>query len=210
MDLWYFVLSMVWHHRPWVYCYWLDKWCTCKWSILFLFGCSTLFPEYSGYCAVCDLSVCQFLHALYDYLLLLSLLFNLCAVPRCFPSSTCVFLHWASTVATCNTWQQMASSTMRDSTEHDSLCPHCQFVLPKKEKKGEREKILLHAWSEMDWFQRFLSCQIAVKLSSQIYCWFVLIESRSTSVRYTLKKVLYAIYFLDIWIECLHSSFSPQ
>lgn len=114
-----------------------------------------------------------------------------------------VFLHWVSQAETCKTWQRMVSAAMRDSTEHDSPLPTLSICFAKNEKRERKEEIPPPAWNEMDGFQRFISCQISVKLSLQSYgC---IIESRSNCVCYTLKMILYTIYFPDISI-CRHSS----
>lgn len=57
-----------------------------------------------------------------------------------------MFLQRTSIAEACKTWQQMASSTMRDSTEHDSLA-HIVSLFGQKKKK------LWLAWSEMDDFK---------------------------------------------------------
>lgn len=50
-----------------------------------------------------------------------------------------VFLHWVSIAETCKTWQQIASSTMRDSTEHDSLAHIVNLFCQKEKKKREKK-----------------------------------------------------------------------
>lgn len=117
------------------------------------------FPEYSGYCVLCDLNASLCMHLPLFFISVLLKRTTLCQH---------MFLHWASIVETCKTWQQMAYSTMRDSTEHDSFAHIVNLFFQKRKKT-----ILQPAWSEMDRFQRILSCRIAVKLSLQIYCWAV-------------------------------------
>ena len=109
-----------------------------------------------------------------------------------------MFLRITSIAETCKTWQQMASSTIRDSTEHDSLA-HIVNLFCQKKKKG-RKKIppprlkwngLISKIPELS-----DSCEI-VFADLLLSC---IMEWRSKSVRYTLKKILYAIHYLDISI----------
>lgn len=69
----------------------------------------------------------------------LTLFFHLRVFKRIAPHLH-MFLPWTSIAETCKTWQQMASSTMRDSTEH------CQFVLPKKEEKKNSSSLPEVKW----------------------------------------------------------------
>lgn len=84
-------------------------------------------------------------------------------------------------------------------------CPHCQFVLPKK-KKREREK-KKNPPARLKWNgliskmpELSESCEI-VFADLSLSC---IMEPRSNSVRYTLKKILYTIHFLDISIVLVH------
>lgn len=61
-----------------------------------------------------------------------------------------MFLHWTSIAETCKTWQQMASSTMRDSTEHDSLA-HIVNLFCQKKKEKRREKKKSSSSPEVKW-----------------------------------------------------------
>lgn len=164
--LWHSVSSMVWHRLDLSSLLVIGRTVNLHISIIsiiilnfFNLVVPCWFPEYSGYCVLCDLNASLCMHLPLFFISVLLKRTTLCQH---------MFLHWASIVETCKTWQQMASSTMRDSTEHDSFAHIVNLFFQKRKKT-----ILQPAWSEMDRFQRILSCQIAVKLSLQIYCWAV-------------------------------------
>lgn len=139
--------------------------------------CSDCEPAYCGFCfhlnVPCRLLntvviVCSVTWVCASLCMHLATIFFIGVLFKRIASRQHMFLRWTSIAETCKTWQQMASSTIRDSTEHDFLAHIVNLFCQKKKKWGE-EKTLQPAWSEMDWFQRFLSCQITVKLSLQIY-----------------------------------------
>lgn len=93
-----------------------------------------------------------------------------------------MFPHRMSIAETCKTWQQMASSTMRDSAEHDSLA-HIVNLFCQKRKKNPPACLkwngLISKIPELS-----DSCEI-VFADLSLSC---IMEPRSNSVRYTLKK----------------------
>lgn len=102
----------------------------------------------------------------------------------------------ASTAERCITWQQMASSTMRDSTKHDSFAHIVNLLCHKKEKRNPLARLkwngLISKIPELS-----ESCEIVF---ANLLLGYIM-ESRSNRVSYTLKTILYTIYFLDTSIE---------
>lgn len=109
-----------------------------------------------------------------------------------------MFLHWTSIAETCKTWQQMASSTMGDSTEHDSLAHIVNLFCQKEREREKKSPPARLKWNGLISKIPELSesCEI-VFADLSLSC---IMEPRSNSVRYTLKKILYTIHLLDISI----------
>lgn len=86
------------------------------------------------------------------------------------------------------------------------LCPHCQFALPqkKKEKKmGEKNIARLKCNGLISKIPELSeSCEIVF---ANLLLGFMR-ESRSNRVSYTLKTILYTIYFPDISDEVAYST----
>lgn len=194
--MWYSVLSMVWHRLESIVNGWSDRelaYCA------FCFDLDVPCCLLNTVVIVCSVTwLCASLCMRVTTIFLIGVLFKRIA-PR-----QHMFLHWTSIAETCKTWQQMASSTMRDSTEHDSLA-HIVNLFCQKKKEKRREKKNPPArlkWNGLISKMPELSesCEI-VFADLSLSC---IMEPRSNSVRYTLKKILYTIHFLDISIVLVH------
>ena len=124
----------------------------------------------------------------------LNTIFSLACRSKELPPRLHMFLPWTSIAETCKTWQQMASSTMRDSTKHVFLA-HIVNLFCQKRRKKKRTPPARLKWNGLISKSPELSesCEI-VFADLSLSC---IMEPRSNSVRYTLKKILYIIRFLD-------------
>lgn len=103
-----------------------------------------------------------------------------------------MFLQRTGIAEACKTWQQMASSTMRDSTEHDSLAHIVSLFCQKKKNSSLPEvKWMISKIPEVSDSGEFLFLDLLLSYT---------MEPRSNNVCYTLKKLLYTICILDISI----------
>lgn len=100
-----------------------------------------------------------------------------------------MFLCSTSIAETCKTWQQMASSTMSDSTEHDSPTHIVNLFCQKGKEISSSLKCngLISKIPELS-----DSCEI-VFADLSLSC---IMEPRSNSVRYTLKRLYTPYIFL--------------